>query len=149
MIKSYTPILLLSLLAGCATDRQPEMPRVVESPGRTVDPVELPEVRTAEVVKAYPVGRYSDPNAPDVMHERHTVYRRVRSSDWNYRPSRQYALPLGPSVANSKPSRDFYVRTDAERINAQQKAHAEALLEQNRELARQIKSLAACRTCRH
>jgi hypothetical protein len=36
----------------------------------------MPEIRTPETVKAYPVGRYTDPNFPEEMHERHTLYRR-------------------------------------------------------------------------
>ena len=46
----------------------------------------MPEIRTPETVKAYPVGRYTDPNFPEEMHERHTLYRREQSADWNYHP---------------------------------------------------------------
>ena len=101
-------------------------------PGTTLAADDMPEVRTPETVKAYPVGRYTDPNFPEEMHERHTLYRREQSADWNYRPSQPYALPLGPVVAESNPSPSYYAKTNAEQINAQQKAYAEALLEQNR-----------------
>jgi hypothetical protein len=56
---------------------------------------EMPEVRTPETVKAYPVGRYTDPNFSNEMHERHTLYRREQTADWNYRPSQPQTLPLG------------------------------------------------------
>jgi hypothetical protein len=46
------------------------------------------KLRTPEFVKAYPVGRYTDPNLPNQMHERHTLYRREHAADWNYRPSK-------------------------------------------------------------
>jgi len=44
----------------------------------------------------YPVGRYQDPNDPDVMHEGHTVYRAETSPDWNTDPNEPTSLPLGP-----------------------------------------------------
>ncbi len=101
------------------------------------------EIRTPETVKAYPVGRYTDPNFPEEMHERHTLYRREQSTDWNYRPSQPHALPLGPVVAVSNPSPSYYAKTNAEQINAQQKAYAEALLEQNRAMKERIDALQA------
>ena len=101
----------------------------------------MPEIRTPETVKAYPVGRYTDPNFPDEMHERHTLYRREQSADWNYRPSQPQALPLGPVTAVSNPSPSYYAKTNAEQINAQQKAYAEALLEQNRVMKERIDAL--------
>jgi hypothetical protein len=75
------------------------------------------------------------------MHERHTLYRREHAAEWNYRPSKSYVLPLGPVVAESNPSPSYYVATDAEQRNAQQKAYAEALLEQNRALNQRIQDL--------
>jgi hypothetical protein len=99
------------------------------------------DVRTPEIVKAYPVGRYIDPNFRDQMHERHTVYRREQRAEWNYRPSEPYALPLGPVVAESNPSSSYYSKANSEQINSQQKAYAEALLEQNVALKRRIDEL--------
>ena len=110
-------------------------------PGTTVAAAEMPEIRTPETVKAYPVGRYTDPNFPDEMHERHTLYRREQSADWNYHPSRPQALPLGPVTAVSSPSPSYYAKTNTEQINAQQKAYAEALLEQNRAMKERIDAL--------
>ena len=48
----------------------------------TSDPA---SVRTPEQVKAYPVGRYEDPNDPDVMHEGHTIYRAETSPRMGHR----------------------------------------------------------------
>ncbi len=139
-MKSYSPIILLLLLAGCAT--QPHAERVVsEVPSRKIPPRELATIRTAEVVKAYPVGRYTDPNFPDVMHERHTVYRRERASNWNFQPSPPYALPLGPMVANSLTASTDFRKSLSEQADAQGKADAEMLREQNTELTDKIQSL--------
>lgn len=68
------------------------------------------------------------------MHERHTLYRREQAAGWNYQPSQPYALPLGPTMVVSAPSPSYYAQADDEQREAQQKAYAEALLEQNRAL---------------
>jgi hypothetical protein len=131
--------MLLCLFAGCATRNEVRSARPVEVPGTTV--ADMPAIRTPETVKAYPVGRYTEPNFPDEMHERHTLYRREQAADWNYRPSQPQALPLGPVTAVSDPSPSYYAATNAEQINAQQKAYAEALLEQNRVMKERIDAL--------
>lgn len=138
-MKYLIPILTLGLCAGCATHKPSESKTVVAASG--LSRKEMVEVRTPEIVKAYPVGRYTDPNFPDEMHERHTVYRREESSGWNYQPNASYALPMGPTVAKSNPSPGYYVQTDEEQRNAQQKAYAEALLEQNRAMKKRVEEL--------
>ena len=140
-MKFLHSILLLSLVAGCATKKEVRSVQRVKVPSTTLAADDMPEVRTPETVKAYPVGRYTDPNFPDQMHERHTLYRREQAPAWNYRPSRPYSLNLGPVAATSKPSPSYFAKADAAQINAQQKAHAEALLEQNVALKRRIDEL--------
>lgn len=137
-MKSCHVLILVSLFAGCATRKQ--VIERAEVPGTQVAAAEMPQIRTPETVKAYPVGRYTDPNFPDEMHERHTLYRREQGTDWNYHPSRPQALPLGPVTAVSSPSPSYYATTNAEQINAQQK-YAEALLEQNRAMKERIDAL--------
>ena len=139
-MKTLRLILMLALCSGCATRKAAE-PRSIPKSTPPLSALETPEVRAAEIVKAYPVGRYTDPHFPDAMHERHTLYRREQAAEWNYRPSKSYALPLGPVVAESNPSPSYYVKTNAEQRNAQQKAYAEALLEQNRALNQRIQDL--------
>ena len=139
-MKTLRLILMLALCSGCATRKAAE-PRSIPKSTPPLSALETPEVRAAEIVKAYPVGRYTDPHFPDAMHERHTLYRREQAAEWNYRPSNTYALPLGPVVAESNPSPSYYATTDAEQRNAQQKAYAEALLEQNRALNQRIQDL--------
>ena len=139
-MKTLRLILILALCSGCATRKAAEPPSIPKSTP-PLSALETPEVRAAEIVKAYPVGRYTDPHFPEAMHERHTLYRREQAAEWNYRPSKSYALPLGPVVAESNPSPSYYVKTNAEQMNAQQKAYAEALLEQNRALNQRIQDL--------
>lgn len=138
-MKYLIPIIALSL-CSCAT-RKAAQPAPSNVRGTTIPARTMPTVRTAETVKAYPVGRYTDPNYPDEMHERHTVYRREQSPDWNYLPDPPYALPLGPTVAVSNPSPSYYVRTENEQINQQQRAYAEALQEQNRAMKKRVEAL--------
>jgi hypothetical protein len=139
-MKTFRLILMLALCSGCAT-RKASKPPLIPKSTPPLSASETLEVRTAEIVKAYPVGRYTDPHFPEAMHERHTLYRREQAAEWNYRPSNSCALPLGPVVAESNPSPSYYVKTDAEQRNAQQKAYAEALLEQNRALNQRIQDL--------
>jgi TolA-binding protein len=139
-MKTLRLILMLALCSGCATRKAAERPSIPKSTS-SLSASETPEVRTEEIVKAYPVGRYSDPDFPEAMYECHTLYRREQAAEWNHRPSNSYALPLGPVVAESNPSPSYYVKTDAEQMNAQQKAYAEALLEQNRALNQRIEDL--------
>jgi hypothetical protein len=134
-------IILLSLFAGCAIKKETRFARSVNVPGTAIGADNARKVRTPEIVKAYPVGRYIDPSFPDEMHERHTVYRREHAAEWNYRPSKPYALPLGPVIAESNPYRSYYTKTNSQQMKAQQKAYAEALLEQNVALKRQIDEL--------
>jgi hypothetical protein len=133
-MKYLLPFLIV--LSGCATQRSAAP--VAASAVKAKAPA---GVRTSETVKAYPVGRYTDPGFPEEMHERHTVYRREQSASWNYQPSEPYALPLGPVVARSNPSPSYYAKTNAEQISAQQKAYADALLEQNTVLKKRIDTL--------
>jgi hypothetical protein len=140
-MKSCHAIILFCLVSGCATRKEVRSIQPAEVPGTAVAAAEMPEIRTPETVKAYPVGRYTDPNFPEEMHERHTLYRKEQSADWNYHPSRPQALPLGPVTAVSSPSPSYYAKTNAEQTNAQQKAYAEALLEQNRAMKERIDAL--------
>jgi len=133
-MKYLIPLILV--FTGCATQRERPAP-----PAEVPTTSEIPEVRTPETLKAYPVGRYTDPNFPQEMHERHTVYRREQEAGWDYHPSQPYALPLGPVVARSNPSPSYYAKTNKQQISAQQDAYAKALLEQNHVLKQRIDAL--------
>lgn len=143
-MKLIAALLVLALGAGCAVAPKspPKKKRsVVKERGSAVTPKQRARVRTDEVTKAYPVGRYVDPDLPDVMHERHTIYRREQAPDWNLHPDAPHALPLGPVVATSTPTASYYAKTEAEQMTAQQRAQAAALAEQNRALQKRLAAL--------
>ncbi len=77
----YLALIPLVLVASCAS--RPQLV-VRPTPPATVEPIEA--VRYPEVVRAYHVGRFVDPNHPEAMHERHPVYRIESSARWNLRP---------------------------------------------------------------
>ena len=64
------------------------------TPKLTLHPQPLPPatdnsaVRYPEVVRAYHVGRYADPNDDLVMHEQHVVYRVEENTRWDLRSLR-------------------------------------------------------------
>lgn len=77
----YLALIPLLLVASCAS-----RPKVVlrPTPPPAVEPIEA--VRYGEVVSAYHVGRYVDPNHPGTMHEQHPVYRVESVAHWNLHP---------------------------------------------------------------
>src|ERR1700677_861115 len=102
------------LLIGCASHQ----------PVSSLDPGPLPQktshqlaqaraetIRVPEGEKAYPVGRYEDPDDPSVMHEGHTIYRVENSPTWNLEPNTPTTLPLGPTVAVADPDREHVALT--------------------------------------
>jgi len=101
----FFAIPVVMLLASCASKpAQRIVPVTPEMSGRTLKRGETTSVRHAEVIKAYPVGRYVDPRKRGVMHEAHTLYRVESSPKWNLtRPSGQPTIPA-PATAASKPS---------------------------------------------
>jgi len=131
------------LLMGCASSNPPTL-NVSGGPlpqkhGQS-DPS---SVRTPEKLKAYPVGRYEDPNNPDVMHEGHTVYRAETSPDWNTDPNEPTSLPLGPGeMATADPAKQHTALTaELEQRLKQEDQLLQTTYEQNQRLAEEIKSL--------
>jgi hypothetical protein len=98
----------LVLLSACASHK----PVVVKMPpavsGDTLTTADMESVRYGENMKAYPVGRYVDPNDGLVMHEAHTIYRVETTAKWNLHPDvYPYApgnLPGGPVVGIIDPA---------------------------------------------
>lgn len=77
----YLALLPLVLVASCAS--RPQLV-VRPLPPPPVEPIEA--VRYGEVVRAYHIGRYVDPNHPETMHEQHPIYRIEVSARWNLHP---------------------------------------------------------------
>lgn len=88
----YLALIPLVLVASCASRPKPQI-AVRPLPPPAMEPIEA--VRYAEVVRAYHVGRYVDPNHPLAMHEQHPVYRVEASARWNLHPG-----PLWPATTN-------------------------------------------------
>jgi hypothetical protein len=131
------------LLAGCASSH----PTTVD-----VGPGPLPQkhnvsdpasIRRPEQVKAYPVGRYEDPNAPDVMHEGHTIYRAETSPEWDTDPNEPTPLPLGPGeLATADPAQEHIALTaELEQRLKQEDQLLQTTYEQNKRLAEEIQAL--------
>jgi len=93
-MKPYYLIPLLFLSACSSTT-----PKLPLSPLPT--PLENTDgIRYPEVLHAYHVGRYADPNDDLIMHEQHVVYRVEENTRWDFHP--------GPADGNlpALPSRD-------------------------------------------
>lgn len=85
------------LLVACAT----KPVRLVETspravPGTTLSSDGVESVRYAENIKAYPIGRYVDPNNSRIMHEGHSVFRVETTAKWDLHPNKPVSMPLGP-----------------------------------------------------
>jgi hypothetical protein len=85
----YLTLIPLVFVASCASHPQLAF-RPLPSPA--VGPVEA--VRYGEVVRAYHVGRYVDPNHPETMQEADQVYRVEVSARWNLHPGPASAANL-------------------------------------------------------
>jgi len=84
----------LLFLSACSTapklTLRPQQPPMTNADG----------IRYPEVLHAYHIGRYTDPNDDLIMHEQHVVYRVEENTRWNFHP--------GPADGNlpALPSRD-------------------------------------------
>jgi hypothetical protein len=70
----------LLFLSACST-----APRLALRP-QPSPPMDDSAVRYPEVVRAYHIGRYVDPNDDLVMHDQHAVYRVEENTRWNFHP---------------------------------------------------------------
>jgi hypothetical protein len=90
-MKAYCLIPLL-FLSACST-----------TPKLVLRPQQLPAtnadgIRYPEVLHAYHVGRYADPNDDLIMHEQHVVYRVEENTRWDFHPGQADGnLPALPS----------------------------------------------------
>jgi len=133
----------LILLASCASNPKPHIVQMpVAAPGNTMSPDVMESVRYSENIKAYPVGRYIDPNNDLVMHERHSVYRVETTAKWNLHPNGSPTVPLGPPLAIIDTAR-HNAPINAEIIAEvnKQKAATQALLDQGTKLKQTLSQL--------
>jgi hypothetical protein len=79
----------LLFLSACST-----APRLVLQPQQPPPEIGDNEVRYPEVIRAYHIGRYVDPNDSLVMHEEHVVFRVEENTRWDLRaPATASSLP--------------------------------------------------------
>jgi len=83
----------LLFLSACST-----APRLALRPQQPPPLADNSAIRYPEVLHAYHIGRYADPNDDSIMHEQHVVYRVEESTRWNFHPGPEDGnLPASPS----------------------------------------------------
>lgn len=91
-MKIYYLIPLL-FLSACTTT-----PKLTLRPQQPPAATDTSGTRYPEVLHAYHIGRYADPNDDLIMHERHVVYRVEDNTRWNFHPGPAAdSLPALPS----------------------------------------------------
>jgi hypothetical protein len=78
-MKTYYLIPLM-FLSACSTT--PKLTLRPQQPSTT----DAANIRCPEVLHAYHIGRYADPNDSLVLHEQHVVYRVEENTRWNFHP---------------------------------------------------------------
>lgn len=147
------PILLASLVSGCATHPRPSATASAKQgasvPTNFVEPT--PEVRTAEVVRAYRVGAYVDPSDSRVRHGAHVIHRLEKQPTWNLRsiptpkplPDAE-RIRLADQQLQIRRQRQQAIALDAKAKEINQKLEAAGdLATTNRELANENAALRA------
>jgi hypothetical protein len=121
-MKAYYLIPLL-FLSACSTTPKLTM-RPQQPPGTNADGIRYPEV-----LHAYHVGRYADPNDDLIMHEQHVVYRVEENTRWNYHPGPADgylpALPSRDAAFASAPVNDAILAE----VNSQRLATTEIMMQ--------------------
>ena len=85
----------LLFLSACSTT-----PKLTLQPQQPQSKIDGDMVRYPEVVRAYHVGRYADPNDDLVMHEQHVVYRVEENTRWDFHPGHGF-LPGTPAPSDA------------------------------------------------
>ena len=96
-MKAYYLIPLLFLSACSTTPKlvlRPQQPPATNTAG----------IRYSEVLHAYHIGRYADPNNDLIMHEQHVVYRVEDNTRWNFHPGAVGASTAVPRDAAFAPA---------------------------------------------
>jgi hypothetical protein len=118
----FLPLLFLS---ACSTT-----PKLALRPQQPPSAADNSSVRYPEIINAYHVGRYVDPNDDSVMHEQHAIYRVEENTRWNFHPG-----TAGDGVLQFASSRDSAFSplpvNDAvlAEVNAQKMATVQIMLE--------------------
>ena len=106
----------LLFLTACSTT-----PKLTLRPQQPPPAANTSAGRYPEVVRAYHVGRYADPNDDLVMHEQHVIYRVEENDRWNLHPGPADGVqfyPPGNSAFSPTPVNDAVLAE----VNAQRLA---------------------------
>lgn len=124
-----SPLLFFPMMLAACAGRHPTAMRTGahDVPGTALQIKGIQSVRYAENIKAYPLGRYIDPNNSRIMHEGHSIYRVETTAKWNLHPNEPVPMPRGP----------FHIR-DSARTTAPVGDELVAQLNQQKEATRAI-----------
>ena len=122
-MKTYHLIPLLFLTA-CSTT--PKLALQPQQPPATAD---NSAVRYPEIINAYHVGRYVDPNDDLVMHEQHIVYRVEENTRWDFRPGTICSSATPPTPRDASFSTIPVNDAVLAEVNAQRLATVQIMLE--------------------
>ena len=148
--KRFLFLAAIALCGGCENMQSvtTALPAAVPAPatarvaGTDLDQHNVEKVRVSETLKSYPVGRFVDPNDPNVMHEAHVVYRKEAGAGWNLNPNAPTVVPLGPVLAVADPARTPNpLPAELEQKMSEQNQLVASLIEQNDALAKEIGKL--------
>jgi hypothetical protein len=122
-MKTFYLIPLL-FLPACST-----APRLVLRPQKPPPLVDNSAVRYPEVLHAYHIGRYADPNDDSLLHEQHVIYRVEETSRWDFHPGQANdqlpAAPLRDAAFAPVPVNDAVLAE----VNSQRLATTEIMLQ--------------------
>lgn len=106
-MKTLRPLFSLSVLAlaGCVSSK-PDVTYMNPAPvaGNTMASNSIESVRTQDVVKAYPNGRYVDPNDGNTMYGQGVAYQVQQNGSWNLNNNDPVHVPLGPVTEYTTPA---------------------------------------------
>lgn len=139
----YVVLIQCVLLGACRAPQADTLSSPANATaGTTIEPANVESVRKSEQLKAYPVGRYQDPNNPEIMHEAHTMYRAETTPQWNLNPNAPTVVPLGPTVAVADvPKQTAALTGELEQKIQQQTQLLQTTYEQNERLSEEIQKL--------
>ena len=91
-----------AFLGGCASK-----PIAVVKPELVIPPPQIPVGNEANVwlpdeIKAYPINRYVDPSNPNILHERHVIYRREQAADWRLQANADRQILVGNTMGDGE-----------------------------------------------
>jgi hypothetical protein len=148
---SFLLLVVSALLTSCADTPDPysstdATEKVTVEPAATAENT-IPEdsqdrVRTPEVIKAYPNGRYIDPNDPNIMHEKGITYRKEQDPQWNLDPNLPGFLPEGPVPSVSDPNKvPSPLTAEIQNQLETQKKYTASIIEQNDAMTKRLEVL--------